>query len=132
MLERFASNIKQGYKEASNFTHKTIDESKRLTYLAMYNSELKKLYSELGELYYKEVALNEPMLNAKKIIAKIENTKQHWEDKLNRDVNEPEDCVKEVKYTSIDKHKPEFKFCHKCNIGNSITATQCEHCGATL
>ncbi|ONI43997.1 hypothetical protein AN640_05895 [Candidatus Epulonipiscium fishelsonii] len=132
MLEKVADSIKHGYKEASSYAHKKLDESKRLTYIAMRNAELKKLYSELGELYYKEVKFNEPMLNAKKIITKIENTKRHWEDKLNSEAVESDEYSQEVKYTTINKNKPNFKFCQECNVGNSINATQCEHCGARL
>ncbi|ONI41633.1 hypothetical protein AN639_03165 [Candidatus Epulonipiscium fishelsonii] len=81
MLRKFTDNIKHGYKE----TGKKLDESKKLTQIAMYNSELKKLYSELGALYYKKVTFDEPMSTSEKIIAQIENIKQQL-DKLNNEV----------------------------------------------
>ena len=151
IIDKLSSSIKNTCKEALDQTQKTVDQAKYRSDILTLRNELKKLYQELGEVYYKNYMEGKAEEAPEALCSRISSLTQELE-KLEKDIAQTVNVQKD----SFDAYKREvrqtwnenqptyanvkrdengikiLKFCPHCNIGNPPEAEFCIHCGEKL
>ncbi|OON91875.1 MAG: hypothetical protein ATN33_08430 [Epulopiscium sp. Nele67-Bin001] len=149
ILGKLGESVMTTYKEVSEQTHKTVDQTKTRAQLTALKSDLKKQFQKLGECYY-EYAENGQEFNCVELLAKtrqivariqcleldigetletqkgsFDNYKQGLKSTWAKEVAQIEE-VAQVKHIKL------YKFCGECNTGNSPQNVVCINCGAKI
>lgn len=147
VFSKLGESIKNTIKEATEQTQKSVDQVTCRTELLNKRSELKRLYTTLGEVQYKAYIENEDNVERNVLYSKITNLKTEiteLEQKLEEIVNTQKssfDSYKrkvktawEEETTSPSKQEEDdgieiLKVCPVCNTGNHEHAAYCIKCG---
>lgn len=152
LFGKLGASIKNTCKEAADQTQRTLDQTKYRTEILSLKNELKKLYTQLGERYYKELMNIEEVTDYTRICNRItglskeverlekeigyvvteqkdsfdsykRNVKTTWNEDINQETSQSKT------YQRDENNIKMFKFCDNCNVGNQIDATYCVNCG---
>lgn len=148
VFSKLGESIKNTIKEATEQTQKSVDQVTCRTELLNKRSELKRLYTTLGEVQYKAYIENEDNVERNVLYSKITNLKAEiteLEQKLEEIVNMQKssfDSYKRKVKTAWEEeemnHPSEqeeedgieiLKVCPICNTGNHEHAAYCIKCG---
>ncbi len=147
LLEKLGKSVKTTYKEVTEQTQITVDQTKARAELTALKNDLKKLYQKLGECYYEfecfhtefdSNLLIEDIIKTKHKISTIEEEIQqsvqtqkgnfaHYKDDI-MSTWQTEEAEQDVEV----KHIKLYKFCGECNAGNPPQNTECSTCGAKI
>lgn len=148
VFSRLGESLKSTIKEATEQTQKSVDQVTCRTELLNKKTELKRLYTTLGEVQYKAYIENEDNIERNVLYSKITNLKSEiselevkLEDIINTQKSSFDTYKRKVKTaweeenTSSTSNIPEddgieiLKVCPVCNTGNHEHAAYCIKCG---
>ena len=148
VFSKLGESIKNTIKEATEQTQKSVDQVTCRTELLNKRSELKRLYTTLGEVQYKAYIENEDNVERNVLYSKITNLKieiteleQKLEEIVNMQKSSFDSYKRKVKTAWEEEEMPHpseqeeddgieiLKVCPVCNTGNHEHAAYCIKCG---
>lgn len=148
VFSKLGESIKNTIKEATEQTQKSVDQVTCRTELLNKRSELKRLYTTLGEVQYKAYIENEDNVERNILYSKITNLKteiteleQKLEEIVNMQKSSFDSYKRKVKTAWEEEEMPHpseqeeedgieiLKVCPVCNTGNHEHAAYCIKCG---
>ncbi len=148
IFTKLGESIKTTFKEATEQTQKSVDQTVYRTELISKKGELKKLYQQLGIAVYEDYKEEKQGAEYEALYKKISSFLKEIElieDKVEEIVNSQKDSFdtykREVKTTWNENMAAEarpqpgpdgvevMKICNQCNTGNHVEASYCISCG---